>query len=344
MPFQNNQVFGLTAAQLAGTAESGTTFLTTEPTLNTASTWDAALCFLATTRIATPTREASVEELTIGDTVLTLRGEARRIAWIGEGRVLATRGRRTAATPVIVRKGALADNVPHHDLRVTKGHALYIDGVLIPVEFLVNHRSIIWDDQAQEVKLYHIELETHDVLVANGAPAESYRDDGNRWLFRNANSGWAFPPQEPCAPVLTGGSVVDAVWRRLLDRAGPRPGVPMTDDPDLHLVVDGQRVNAASRHGMLHIFRLDDRPETVRIVSRIGRPQELGLARDPRSLGVALRQIMARQAIRSEPSRPMTRRSRRASMGLSRTMPSDGPMVTRWCLLGCSTALPAPWS
>jgi len=60
--------------------------------------------------------------------------------WIGIGKVLATRGRRNAATPVIVRKGALADNVPHHDLRVTKGHAFYVDGVLIPVEFLVNHR------------------------------------------------------------------------------------------------------------------------------------------------------------------------------------------------------------
>ena len=98
-------------------------------------------------RIATPAREARVEELAVGDLVLTLRGEARRIVWIGVGRVLATRGRRNAATPVIVRKGALADNVPHRDLRVTKGHALYIDDVLIPVEFLVNHRSIIWDDQ-----------------------------------------------------------------------------------------------------------------------------------------------------------------------------------------------------
>ena len=111
--------------------------------------------------------------------------------------------------------------------------------MLIPVEFLVNHRSILWDDRAQEVAIYHIELETHDVLLANGAPAESYRDDGNRWLFQNANSGWGLPPQEPCAPVLTGGPVVDAVWRRLLDRAGPRPGLPLTDDPDLHLLVNG---------------------------------------------------------------------------------------------------------
>ena len=77
------------------------------------------------------------------------------------------------------------------------------------------------------------------MLLANGAPAESYRDDGNRWLFRNANTGWDQPPKPPCAPVLTGGPMVDAVWRRLLDRAGPRPGLPLTDDPDLHLLVDG---------------------------------------------------------------------------------------------------------
>jgi hypothetical protein len=41
------------------------------------------------------------------------------------------------------------------------------------------------------VELYHVELESHDVLITNGAPAESYRDDGNRWLFNNANSRWA---------------------------------------------------------------------------------------------------------------------------------------------------------
>jgi hypothetical protein len=165
------------------------------------------LCFLPGALIATPSGETPVEKLVAGDMVLTASGQARPIAWIGKGRVLATRGRRNAATPIVVRKGALADNVPHHDLRVTKGHSLFLDGVLIPVEFLVNHRSIIWDDRAQEVTVYHLELDTHGVLLANGAPAESYRDDGNRWLFQNANSGWDLPPQEPCAPVLTGGFV-----------------------------------------------------------------------------------------------------------------------------------------
>jgi hypothetical protein len=259
---------------------------------------DGPLCFLAATHILTPTGEVPVERLEVGDSVSTSGGWTRRIAWIGAGRVLATRGSRTIATPVIVRKGALADNVPNRDLHVTKAHSLFLDDVLIPVEFLVNHRSILWDDHAQEVTLYHIELDSHDVLLANGAPAESYRDDGNRWLFQNANSGWGLRPQKAYAPVMTSGPVVDAVWRRLLDRTGPRPGLPTTEDPDLHLLVDGHRVDATSRSDAWHTFRLAARSVTVRIVSRSGVPQEIGLARDPRSLGVAVRQILVRQGLR----------------------------------------------
>jgi hypothetical protein len=257
-----------------------------------------ALCFCANTLIATPSGARPVQDLVAGDRVVTLGGAVRPITWVGIGSVLATRGRRSAATPVIVRKGALADNVPFQDLRVTKGHSFLLDGVLIPVEFLVNHRSILWDDRAQEVTLYHIELATHDVLVANGAPAESYRDDGNRWLFRNSNTGWDQPAKPPCAPVLTGGPIVDAAWRRLLDRAGGAVREPLTEQTDLHLLVDGARVDAIQRAGGVFVFHLSDRPAAVRIVSRSVVPQELGLARDPRRLGVALRQVVVRQGTR----------------------------------------------
>ena len=256
---------------------------------------EAVPCFVTGTQISTTRGETPVEQLAVGDYVLTQRGDARPVVWIGIGRVLATPGRRSAATPIIVRKGALGPNIPHRDLHITKGHSLYLDDVLIPVECLVNHRSIMWDDRAQEVTIYHIELATHDVLVANGAPAESYRDDGNRWLFRNANSGWHLPPKDPCAPVLTGGSVVDAIWLRLLERAGIGKGIPLTDDPDLHLLVNGIRVDALERHNAMYAFRLDARPRNVMIRSRAAAPQELGLARDPRSLGVAIRRIVLAQ-------------------------------------------------
>ncbi len=268
-------------------------------TLTTADFVDTnELCFCAGSLIRTPGGEVPVERLAVGDTVLTWDGGTRPITWIGVGRVLATRGRRSAATPVIVRKNALADNVPARDLHVTKGHSLYLDGVLIPVEFLVNHRSILWDDRAQEVSLYHVELDRHDVMVANGAPAESYRDDGNRWLFQNANSAWDQPPQATCAPVLTGGPIVDAAWTHLMDRAGPRPGQSLTEDPDLHLLVDGERIDASSRHGTAQVFALPDAHGCVSVMSRAGTPAELGMARDPRSLGVALRCIALRQGAR----------------------------------------------
>jgi len=309
-PSQTIDLKGITASAVSyasgqltfGSGESFPLTITNGQTLQIATSTDGTdlttLCFCIGTLIQTPRGQVKVQDLAVGDLVTTLRGAARPITWIGIGAVLATRGRRTAATPVIVRKSALADNVPFRDLLVTKGHSFLIDNVLIPVEFLVNHRSIFWDDRAQEVRLYHIELATHDVLLANGAPAESYRDDGNRWLFRNANSGWGQPPQEPCAPVLTGGPIVDAAWRRLLDRAGPRPGLPLTDDPDLHVLVAGKRLNVSARCGTAHIFHLPAERPAVRVVSRAGAPAELGLARDPRVLGVGIRRIAVRQGTR----------------------------------------------
>ncbi len=262
------------------------------------SVTEAIPCFRDGTRILTDRGEVPVESLTVGDRVVSRGGEARPIVWIGKGHALVTRGRRNAATPVIIREGALGDNVPHRDLHVTKGHSLYLDGILIPAEFLINHRSIVWDDRAQEVSVYHVELDTHDVLFANGALAVSYRDDGNRWLFRNANTGWHLPPTPACAPVLTGGPAVDAVWRRLLERAGGPMPKQTTEEEDLHLVVDGVRIGGTTSPGRLCSFRLPTPLTEVRVVSRAAVPSELGLARDPRRLGVALRKILVWQGPR----------------------------------------------
>jgi hypothetical protein len=256
--------------------------------------------FAAHTLIDTPNGPVPVETLCVGDLVTTLHTGPRPVKWTGEGKVPATRGRRTAATPVIVCRGALGDNQPYEDLRLTRTHALYIDGVLIPVECLINHKTIIWDDQAGELEIHHIELETHDILLANGVPAESWRDDGNRWLFRNANTAWHQPPQPPCAPVLASGPLVDDIWRRLLQRVGHRDLPPLTNDPDLHLLVDGIRLNPMSARGPAWSFHLPARPNRVKIASREAVPAELGLARDFRSLGVALRHITLRQDERTE--------------------------------------------
>src|SRR6185312_14938571 len=92
--------------------------------------------------------------------------------------------------------------------------------------------------------------------------------------------------------------VVDAIWRRVLDNALPQRTVPLTDDADVHLIADSARFDAIARDGGRHVFRLRHTPHSIRIGSRSGVPQELGLARDPRCLGVALRQIAVAQRAR----------------------------------------------
>ena len=86
--------------------------------------------------------------------------------------------------------------------------------------------------------------------------------------------------------------------KRLLQRAAKRSSVTLTDDPDLHLLVNGVRLDAAIRTGNVHVFALPRTRAAVRIVSRAAVPQELGLARDPRCLGIALRRIVVRKMAR----------------------------------------------
>jgi hypothetical protein len=252
---------------------------------------EEVVCYCRGTRILTPSGEVPVEDLRIGDVVSTLSNGAQPIRWIGQGRVMVPKGHRSAATPVIVRRDALAPGVPHRDLHITKGHALYLHGAFIPAEFLVNHRSIVWDDAAKEVEFYHVELNAHEVMIAEGAPAESYRDEGNRWMFANANPAWDKPGIAPHAPVLTAGAKLDAIWSQLLARSGERLHLPTTADPDLHMLVDGTRVDAVRRENGVFVFPLPASVKSVVIASRAAAQDELGLFRDPRRLGIAVSRI-----------------------------------------------------
>lgn len=273
-----------TAVDGAGT---GTNIFLTEP-----------VCFCRGTLITTDRGDVPVEELEVGDKVRTLSGAHKAIKWIGFGRELVTRSNR-AARPVIVRQGALGDNVPSRDLYVTHGHALYFDGVLIPVENLVNHRSIVWDDEAGVVEFYHVELEDHDVLFAEGAPAETYYDASNRARFQNTQPGSEAGPDKPTiVPVLNGGDVVERVWAELYERAGGEIGGATTVDPDLHLMIDGKRVEPSAVDGLAYTFSLEAAPiDAVALRSRNGVPSLLGITRhDHRQLGVGISQIDVRQA------------------------------------------------
>ena len=245
--------------------------------------------------IRTQSGEVAVEQLRAGDLVLTCNGAAKPIVWIGVGRDQVTRANRLSR-PIIVKQGALAEGIPSRDLYLTHGHKLYLNGVLIAVEHLVNGRSILWDDSAALVEYYHIELEEHDVVWANGAPAETYYDAGNRALFQNMRPGSAAGTAQPSsAPVVTQGEIVEEVWAALYARSGGVfAEVPVTADADVHLMVAGGRLDPVSAAKGAYVFALERAPDgAVQLRSRSGVPSLLGRSRcEHRQLGMAVRRIV----------------------------------------------------
>ena len=192
----------------------------------TSITDDGTPCYCRGTLILTDHGEVAVEDLRIGDHLMTLSGAARPIRWIGHRGYA---GRFAAANPdvlpVLIHAGALDENVPWRDLYVSPLHAMFLDDVLIPAIALVNDRTIVQVEEVDQVEYFHLELDSHDVILADGAPAESFVDDGSRGMFHNAAEYRAlYPdalgaPARFCAPRVEDGEELEAVRRRLSARA-----------------------------------------------------------------------------------------------------------------------------
>ena len=184
-------------------------------------------CYCAGTLIATARGEVAVEELQIGDLVLTASGALRPLKWIGT-RAYSARfaGNNPDLLPIRFMAGSLADNVPARDLLVSPKHAMFLDGVLIPAEHLVNGATIVQEQPGEDIHYFHLELDSHDVLIAEGAFSESFVDDDSRGMFQNARDFQKLYPGERakeavyCAPRVEDGYALDRVRRRLAERAG----------------------------------------------------------------------------------------------------------------------------
>ena len=149
---------------------------------------ETVICFAPGTRILTPRGEVPVETLRAGDLVVAPgRGAPLKpVRWVGHTRVDIARHRdKRKVAPILIRAGALGEGVPARDLRVSPEHAFMLQGRLVPAHLLVNGSTIIQELWHRTLTYWHVELDDHGVLVAEGALAETYFDDGNRHLFDN---------------------------------------------------------------------------------------------------------------------------------------------------------------
>jgi hypothetical protein len=185
-------------------------------------------CFAAGTRILTTRGDISVEDLAIGDLLITADGEEQPIIWIGIRRVenIGSYRRPEAVRPIIIEAGALGDNMPARGLVVSPDHALYFDGVLVPAKELVNWNSIRQDHRVNNITYYHLELPRHGIIFAESTPAESYLDTGHRGAFDNDDSIIVDHPAamqlrrdtQACAPICYSGPELDAIRARIAAR------------------------------------------------------------------------------------------------------------------------------
>jgi hypothetical protein len=199
--------------------------------------------------------------------------------------------------PVRVGKDAFGAGAPCRDLWLSPDHAVFVDGVLIPVRYLINGRTITQEAHVA-VSYWHVELDRHDVLLAEGLPCESYLDTGNRGAFANASCPVQLHPEfalrvwqaHGCAKLVRDGAELEAARSHLLHRAA-QLGHVRTRDPDLRLIVHGRHLRPMPQGRRLH-FALPQAADRVRLVSRCAAPAETcDDSTDRRRLGVAVARL-----------------------------------------------------
>ena len=167
------------------------------------------VCFLRGTRLQTSAGEVAIEDLKIGDGLVTSGGATRPIRWIG--RIVAKRNSSgdwpEDAVPIRVARDAFGAGNPHRDLYLSPAHLVHLDGLLIPIGNLINGRSVASVNvDADQLEYFHVELETHDVVLAEGAPCETLLTTAEKLAaFDNAEEYYALygvpADMAPCAPL-----------------------------------------------------------------------------------------------------------------------------------------------
>jgi hypothetical protein len=262
----------------------------------TTSILDAA-CYVRGTRIRTAQGEVAIEDLREGDRVVTAAGAMRPVRWIGYRTVQCDKHPAPETVwPVCVSADAFGPGLPRRDLWLSPAHAIAVEDGLIAVILLVNGVTIRQHRRAV-VTYYHVELDSHDIILAENLPAESYLDTGNRAAFENAGGDVQLHPDfrprathDFCRPLYGEGPEVTRARRGLMRRAGEM-GYAQSDSPDLHVVADGARIEPINLPENMVAFCLPEGARAISLNSRSFMPAADGANADRRLLGVCLKDV-----------------------------------------------------
>lgn len=270
---------------------------------------DYEVCFLSGSMIQTPEGDVAVEDIRMGDTVVSYAhgtAQTATVSWAGKAHAVVRPELMAdeAGYPVRILANAIAEGVPYKDLLITPEHSLFFDGRFVPARMLVNGSSILYDKSITSYDYYHIETEQHSVIRADGMLTESYLDTGNRRAFQQegglvslhgANRSWE---NDAAAVLCVEREFVEPVYQKIKARAEElyegvsASSLPeVTTDPDLHLVTQqGATLRPVRHENGQYSFMLPPNTDSVRIVSRASRPADtIGpFVDDRRLLGVAV--------------------------------------------------------
>ncbi|MEZ5770346.1 MAG: Hint domain-containing protein [Defluviimonas denitrificans] len=144
-------------------------------------------CFTPGTMIATDRGEVDVDDLSVGDRVLTMDHGYQEIRWIGRRDLGAEDlARLPKLRPVLIAKHALGEGMPARDLRVSPQHRLLLRGAraelitgeaeaLAPAAHFLGRNGVARDAAAAGVRYIHLMFDRHEIVRSNGLWSESFQ-------------------------------------------------------------------------------------------------------------------------------------------------------------------------
>jgi hypothetical protein len=207
-------------------------------------------CFASGTRLLTASGFVPVERLAPGDLMVSpVDGGRAPARWVGHREVhCGAHPCPHEVWPMRVRRDAFGPEVPARDVLLSPDHAVFVDGVLIPVHVLADGISIV-QERRDAITYWHVELDEHGILSAEGLPCESFLDTGQkdlftegsifaaanadraRWGLDHGRRGAANATSWEClafAPLVVAGPAPAAVRERIARRGTPPAGFSIT--------------------------------------------------------------------------------------------------------------------